>query len=154
MTGSNQVAKAMIAKDLPWLRGWLAGRYMVDVSEEWIATQLARKEAVEECKSDAYFIEHNNPGLTRLDSTCGMWWKNRIDGRYPVTDRPQEFGRLTTLMHIFFLHLEETEEMMARLREDKTPIKGGPSTPGIERTVEMPTPIDRTAAAVVIGSAG
>jgi len=57
-----------------------------------------------------------------------------------VFDEPQ----LTVTLHVFFLSIEETPEMLSRLPEEGSE-KSGPTTPGISRTNRKPKPIDRTA---------
>lgn len=87
------------------------------------------------------------------ESTVRMWLKKRL-GEYGLFEgvgvSPPDVGEWTSaVMHVFFIGIEESAVMMARLHnEHATPVGPALATPGIERTPEKPTPVDRVAARV------
>lgn len=60
--------------------------------------------------------------------------------------RSDFFGRLTVALHIGFLYLEETQEMLERLRGEPQQAPKLPGTSKVFSTQVKPRPIDRTAA--------
>lgn len=61
---------------------------------------------------------------------------------------PLEFGPTAT-MHVFFLHLLESPEMICRLRNERVIAGNGPARSRITNETEIIQPIDATAARVV-----
>lgn len=91
-------------------------------------------------------------GYWYSDGSWETWFKSRMrdQGMFGTSFRGTEFDRLTCELHIGFLSLEENDAHLANLRrEDNTPIKRGPDTPGIRRRGAPKGPIDRTAAKVM-----
>jgi len=90
-----------------------------------------------------------DPGWS--DSTWIMWFRNRADAAgllsAPALGHPDD-GRLKVLMHVFFLCIEETEEQLLRLRNEKLEEAKLPSTSSVFSTNAIPQPIDRVAARV------
>lgn len=128
------VQEAYRRKDWAWIAGWVSARFGVSVSATW--------------------AKENRPlgrDVVWSDGSWSMYWKTQIikdDLFEKPGGRPARFEDLKVPMHVFFLHLEETDEMLTRLRNDNTVVRSGPSTPGIERTVEKPVPVDRVAGRV------
>lgn len=136
------LSRAMCDGDYKWVAGFLAGRFGVTVS----ASQIER------------WWKSRPGGNPRLrcwdwsDGTFAMWLKNRLSDSnlLPVADVNPFNGSLPVELHVGFLSLEETAEMLARLRKsDNTPVKTGPDTPGIERREAPKGAINRTAAKVL-----
>lgn len=128
---------AMAARDAGFIAGWVSGKYGATVTREWVWLRLSR----------ARF-----PGYTRgySDGSWASWWKRRLeeDGRFESGGTPPEPIDFVTELHVGFVAIEETAEMLARLAGEKAEA-GGPATPAIERVMTRPQPIDRTAAIVV-----
>ena len=143
---------AMIAGDWQWVAGWINGRFRVSVSAKWVGEIIAKKgESL--VRSDR--IE-KDPVHIRLTSTWYMWWKNRLAelGLMPKTKGIEFFvpAGWSTTLHVFFIAIDEDEEMLERLRRPDVATRSGPQTPAIERVMTKPTPIDRVAAKVVPGN--
>lgn len=82
------------------------------------------------------------------ESSWWMWLKNRLDemGKFCVEANNGSIPvKFKTLMHIFFLSIEETEEHLEKLRTE--PKKDAKSARGskIFATNKIPKPIDRIA---------
>lgn len=119
---------------------WVSRRFGVSVNGDWVYL--------------------NRPKL-RLphwsDGSWAMYYKAKLIGQGRIGHgqyggEPPPIVSLKVVMHCFFLSVEETPEQLARLRaRDDTDDRArlGLQTPGIERTQEMPTPINSTAAKVV-----
>lgn len=131
-------SQAMRRHDWPWVAGWLSGRFGVDVSANWIASNKPK----------------NGFGSCWSDGSWAMWWKRRLElaGLFR-TARPSlnTFDLYGVPLNIGFIGIEETEEMKQRLPEKDGKPVNRIATPGIERTMQKPTPIDRVAARVVAG---
>lgn len=84
------------------------------------------------------------------ESTWLMWFKNRLahHGYFHHSGRYQIPGS-TAVLHVFLLYVEETPEMLERLRKEKTTEEAKPARSRITDTLEVITPIDATAARVV-----
>ena len=129
--------------DWSWIAGWIYGKWGCEVTPEWVFAN--RPEVVKLGGSPVW-----------SDGSWAMYWKTQVikshvrwgkePVRHPLTV-PFDKAATATL-HVFFISLEETEEMIFRLRNDRSPAKSGPATPGIERVMTRPEPIDRTAARV------
>jgi hypothetical protein len=133
---AGPVDAAMRTPDHAWLAGWIAGRFGFDMGERWVATQLGRLK-----KAPGYWS----------DSSWAAWWKRRLEdsGCFPNGSTSELLNQYTVTMHTGFLSLLETEEELEQLRRNNEPLPaGGPQTPAIERTMNMPSPIDATAARV------
>lgn len=134
--------RAFQRRDFAWLAGWLTARFGVPVAADRVAGW----------QPDPRWV-----GLIEdswSDGSWACWWKNRMEaaGLFGPKCAGVEAVRLEVPMHVFFLAIDETDEQLARLRRKEPGEKdSGPrlATPGIERVVTMPAPIDRTAAAVV-----
>lgn len=145
--------QAVIANDVRFLSGWVSGRQMLVVSAEdvtrWLPGLLKMASEVQECyrkKPEWGKWEGYSDGFVDLYFRARM----SQDHLYPHGCNPPLDIHVPVELHIGFLSLEETAEMLENLRRTPEPeTKSGPSTPGIERTLESPTPIDRTAARVV-----
>lgn len=81
-----------------------------------------------------------------------VWIKNRLAeaGLFPAGEMGPDSIDLPVELHVGFLCIAETEEELARLRNEAMVHVSKPATPAIERNVrsEM-NPINRTAARVV-----
>jgi hypothetical protein len=169
-----RVTKAIIQDDREWIKRWVFGTFGVDVSDDlltiWIAQAsafLMRRHGDKERKSSGSHISHSGYGWRiynhptfgshlvedYADDDWRMWFSSRLE---EVKKWPPCGGQLSVTfndygcpLHVFFISLEETDEMLARLHHDPEKKKGGPSTPGIERTEIVLQPIDRVASLVV-----
>ena len=135
------VSRAMSRRDVSWVTGWLCGRYGIAAGTEW----------VERCIKRAAVKENSDWS----DDSWAMWWKNRIAeaGLFGVPGcSPNSFDAYGCPMHVGFLHLEETDEMIEFLRNELAPDPDAKRrmvvSPGIERIQTSPLPIDRVAARV------
>lgn len=134
-------SRAIESGEWSWVSGWLAGRLGIAVTADW--------------------VEANTPKLPNGSRVSGYWYSDgswetwfksrmRDQGMFGTVFRGTVFGRLTCELHVGFLSLEESAEHMENLRrEDKTKIRTGPDTPGIERREATKGPVNRTAARVM-----
>ena len=148
--------KAVDKKDASYIKGWLEGSLDIDIS--WEHAELLTNQVYE------WKQEKGIPGDWR------MWLKKRLEalGYFPCGfSRPQPIY-LPTILHVFFVSVNETPDMLATLRnpgkfdeeqqkkmeeyfdwvdwDDDLPRL---ATPAIERTSLVLRPVDRTAAKVV-----
>lgn len=143
---------ACVNKDASWVAGWLSARLMVDVPVATVAGWLDR---LADIIGDRDGRGPDDAARHRLRYTsggwCDLWLRARLteeDWFKPGMGYAPEI-QLPVELHIGFLSVHETEEMLDRLRRrDDTPVPAGPATPGIERTQEVVSPIDRVAARV------
>lgn len=156
MTDPDPIRRAVAARDWTFLAGWCSGRWGVEVDPARLGAAVDDfwvDEATRELADRTRLVDLG------LDASClwsngswAMWLKNRVEeaaGKFPHGSAPR-LGRLEVILHMGFLCVEELPWHLANLcRKDDTPVPGGPSTPGIERTLTSPEPIDRTAAKVV-----
>jgi hypothetical protein len=85
------------------------------------------------------------------DPSWLMWFRNRIDCFGLLTKGVKGSPppcRLEVLLHVWFLHLEETEEMLARLRHEQLEPPKPAAGSKVFTTNLVPRPIDRVAARV------
>jgi len=112
----------------------------LETNAEWVKARLGQLKAPRDT-------------MTWHDHSWAAWWKRRVeDGRLLPAGRrllPSAEDWVSATLHVFFRDIEETPEMWELLRNDKTVLTDGPATPGIERVITRPEPIDRTAARVV-----
>lgn len=137
---SGAVERANRNGNWDWLAEWVSRRFNVFVNADWIYMNRP-----------ALRLPHWSDGSWAMYYKAQLIEQGRIghgqDGAEPLPP-----VCLKVVMHCFFLCVEETPEQLARLRVRDTSddlAKLGVQTPGIERTQEMPQPIDRTAAKVV-----
>lgn len=135
---------AVMAKDVSFIRGWLMGRLMLNIPEERVVA----------------WVEDLHYRLETFKGYTGEWGDGSIDlfFRAQMTKEnlfesgnnyPPEIW-LPVELHIGFVQLYESEEMLEQLRRpDPSKVRTGPDTPGIERTQTVLTPIDSVAAKVV-----
>lgn len=86
------------------------------------------------------------------DDCLMMWIRNRLDelGCFGFGCNPQPNDNLPVELHIGFLSIEETDEMISRLRNE--PVEQGIATTSkIFSTSLVPSPIDKVAARVTFG---
>lgn len=134
-------SRAIERADWSWVAGWLTGRLGVTVGSDWVEANMPKKPS-------GRLVS----GYWYSDGSWETWFKSRMrdQGMFGTFFRGTVFDRLTCELHIGFLSLEETAEHMENLRrEDKTKIKKGPDTPGIERREAPLGPINATAARVL-----
>lgn len=83
------------------------------------------------------------------DGSWFSWFKNRLaaGGLLPCGRDDRAAVWLGVPLHVFFVALEETPEMLVRLRNEPVAAGPGPATPGIGRRGTV-GPIDRVAARV------
>jgi hypothetical protein len=83
------------------------------------------------------------------DESWFMWFRNRLSahGHFRALENPPLVDSLPVTLHVFFIYLEETPEMLARLNryEGKEKRKKLPGQSKIFTTNLKPVPIDRTA---------
>lgn len=120
----------MEREDWAWVAVWLTGRFETDIAEKWVSRNAPKD-----------FI------WGWSDGSWHMWWKRQLDRcrLLRVSDYVFDDPKFSTRLHVFFLSIEETPEMLARLPEEDGKERKGPTTPGISRTNRKPKPIDRTA---------
>lgn len=122
-----------------FVAGWILGQWDIHVGADWVKEVHARKIRGQQHWSDG---------------TWALFWKTQLIEAALIAGAGSQGGPTITVpvpLHIFFLWLEESPEMLARLRRPDHTKPAGPSTPGIERVMTNPQPIDRTAALVVQG---
>lgn len=131
--------KAVDAENWEWISGWLAGRLGVVASAKWCRATRPK-------------------GLSAWsDGSWLMYWKTQLikadkfeePGRVMVNDQA-----VTAILHTGFMHITETDEMRWRLGnedgfQDADSRRRRLATPGIERVMTSPEPIDRVAGRVV-----
>lgn len=89
------------------------------------------------------------------DCTWLMWFRNRIKIPFGCCATDRDESLFTTEMHVFFVFIEETQEMMARLRTGHGVATGGPARSKISTTqLAEVQPIDRVAGMVVVRGEG
>jgi hypothetical protein len=134
------IERANAEGDWGWLAEWISRRFNVFVNGDWVYMHRP---------------EIRRPGWS--DGSWAMWYKSQLiaDNRIwhgQDGEEPPPIICLKVVMHCFFLSVPETPEQLARLRgRDNSADEATPrlQTPAIERTLESPTPINRTAAKVV-----
>lgn len=83
-----------------------------------------------------------------------VWLKQRVaeTGALRAGEKGAPPVRITSPLHVGFLYLEETDEMLTRLRNEVvSPEPALPTTSRIFSSNLVPTPIDRVAARVALG---
>lgn len=88
------------------------------------------------------------------DDDWRMWFEVQLRslGWEPWIGKSSDAKRMVVLLNVFFIHLEETELHLSRLRHYKhEEINPTLATPGIERTNQVVTPVDIVASRVVKG---
>lgn len=163
---ADPLRDAVLRKDAAFVAGWLTGRWMLEVTVEraarWIAEMWRRIEAENQWRAS-----QNLPPARLVSEWTGgsydLWFRSQMtkEGGYNVNQQPDgsvkgkyalpENERFHVVLHVGFINIEETEEMLALLRapDPTMPTGNGPATPGIARTEVKVQPIDRTAAKVV-----
>ena len=139
------VEAAVRRNDWCWVAGWVSGRFDVRVDSVWAHDRWRNRGP-----------GRRSCGGNWSDGSWAMFWKAQLikDGFFAHEAAGVETFRLTTEMHCFFISLEETPEMLERLRRvrnenDDGTKQRGTATPAIERILTSPEPIDATAARVV-----
>jgi hypothetical protein len=134
-----RIGEAIETGDAGAVRDWLLERFGIEV-ELPIVTK---------------WLTHRFPSVCFfgwLDHSWRSYFKRRLqDSAILPCGRitPDEI-RFECELHMGLISVCETNEQLAVLRhEDPTPVKSGPETPGIARTLYSPEPIDRVAARVV-----
>ena len=87
------------------------------------------------------------------DATCAMWLRNRMFEQFPRWFHGggviPDGDNYTVELHTFFIHIEETPSMLARLcNEEKKPPKGA-SRSRITRETKVLSPINKVAGRVM-----
>lgn len=80
-----------------------------------------------------------------------IWIKSRLAEMAAFKDvphSPPEDFDVTAILHVFFLFLEETSDMIERLRNDRTPVESEVARSKVSTTTEKITPVDRVAGRV------
>jgi hypothetical protein len=157
---ADPLLDAVCRRDAAWIAGYLTGRWMLDVKEDWVCAwlpgildmigdrDLRRYRLVAEGKIKRNEIWGVSGG------TCDLYFRARMtEGRHYEAAEGRKYPpeiRLPVELHVGFVNLYESEEMLEQLRRpDPTKIIGGPATPGIERTDVKVQPVDGNAANVV-----
>jgi hypothetical protein len=137
------VERAVKDGDWSWVAGWVAGRFGKAVTTEWC----------ENCCRE--LTQGRMNGARWSDGSWALYWKTQLinDGYFSSPTVGVETFRLEVPLHVFFLSLEESDEMLQRLKRKEPEDDGNKrrkvATPGIERVTTSPEPIDRVAARVV-----
>lgn len=135
------VQRSVTAQDWVWVAGWIAGRFGCEVEASWVTREINQYPVRRETRYS--------------DGSWAMFWKNRLAQHHklPIAPRPDpEDDPICAVLHIAFVGIYEDDLMVARLPERGVDIgskKRRASTPGIERVMTAPQPIDRVAARVV-----
>lgn len=136
----GSIQDAVDRADWAWIAGYLLGQFGVKTTIEW-------------CRDTVNPI--SEPGFTSWsDGSWRMWWKVQLirANRFATPRNPLDHGRLTTELHIGFLHIEETEEMLRLLAEneyDPDAQKRHVQTSSMDRVMTRPEPVNRVALRVV-----
>ena len=135
----NPVCKAMFDGDALTVRAFCMTIFSLDIDDE-VAETLCRKWQ----KWNPTLPWHNSAGPA-------MWIKNRLGelGQIPRCDGNEVPTAETAILHCFFIHLQETQEMLARLRNDKSNIASAVARSKISSTQQHIEPIDAVASRVV-----
>jgi hypothetical protein len=134
--GFSRVGRAIESNDLVFLQGWLLGSFEVLVSEVQMAQWITKP-------SDFSLWDW-------WDNSWRAWFKRRLqDAGYlqPGGKEPPPI-RCGCELHIGFIGIEESPEMLERLRREPGPVPETIATPGMTRTNQKLQPIDRVAARV------
>lgn len=123
--------------NVPEVQDWVRSRFGVSLDYD---------EAVRVIPPDTFF---RGP-IPRCDDSCIAWVKNKLTQKLPAGDNNDDSNKLGVQwneLHVFFMHIEETAEMLDRLKTSEAPCRGG----GVARTKlnhetnQVVRPIDRTA---------
>lgn len=129
---------ALMEGDLRFVAGYVSGRFGIEVSEE--DAQRWHRLAVTQ-------------DLCPYWSDCStlMWIKNRLSEMGRLTARHEDTpdATITCEMHVFFIGLEETPEMLIRLKGEKSVAVSQVARSKIANTLLADIrPIDAVAASV------
>lgn len=148
--------KAVVEKDVSYIKGYLDGTLSIEISQEH----------AESLTDQAYKWKI----LEGLPGDWRMWFKKRLEalGYFPCGFLRPHSICFPTLLHVFFVSIDETPKMLENLRnpnklseeqlkkvedlcewsewDDDVPRL---ATPAIERTLVVLQPIDQTAAKVM-----
>lgn len=131
--------KACAELNAEWVAGWIAGRQGFEVPIETIRLWLFDMQPV-------IRFRVRFDGMT--DSFCDLWLRARMTEHNVYPHGSGSISARINLpveLHIGFLFIEETDEMVERLRHDITRLPPTLATPGIERTSQRVHGIDTVA---------
>lgn len=140
------VRQIIVSQDAELLRVWLLGRFGVDVG--------AKEANVLAGKAFKHAMELFGHGYEDCD-TWALWFSNRLRELHKVFYHGNGDGlsgdRLSSCtFHVFFLSLEESPEMLERLRNENKTAQASVASSKISRTpLATIEPIDRVARRVV-----
>lgn len=128
------LTRAVQGRDWGAAAALVSARFGVAVDAGWVGAEV---EAV------------RRPERTWWDGSWFSWFKNRLAaaGLLPCGRDDRAAVWLGVPLHVFFVSLEETPEMLVRLRNEPVAAGPGPASPGIGRRGTV-GPIDRVAARV------
>ena len=135
---SHSLKKAMRANDTDTLVEYLRCRHDVHISPA-VASAIFQRAKKPKGLGDGW-----------SDDSWDMWLRNRIDEirAWPSGPHCEQTDAQTAILHCFFLCLDETEEMLARIAIDMEPMEPMESEVArskIGTTQRRIAPIDRTA---------